>query len=429
MGKSFIFACVCISVLVFMNPTNICAENFYVRATGGESGSDGSDWNNAFDGFGDVQWGNELGKVGAGDILYVAGGTYASSLIAEVSGTDESNRIIIRRATTSQHGTDTGWENVFDGQVTLDGNARIYISDKNYVTVDGMTEDGFFIPSPTTTDRFGVEIRNCNFVTVQYFTTDGSANGDDYRGITIRHSNDIAVQYAVFQNMPNDAIQLLSVSNLLIEHCYIGPRIESSTGKHADGIEGWITSDVTFRYNTLDWYGDGIQLGIGVGEGSPSGKWDIYGNLFIGKSNPYTGTSYKSNSKNATIGPLNFYNNVFYKIYVCFRILSNTSGYIKNNIFYDTQNISLGQLIHSNNYYEVGVDPPEENKQVGGDPFVNSSAFNFNLNSTSNAINTGATLSDIYKIDANINERGKDGYWDIGAYEYSISPRNLRLTN
>ena len=57
------------------------ATNYYVRPDGGSYGNeDGSDWNNAFDGFSDVVWGSSAGQVGAGDTLYVAGGDYTSSI-------------------------------------------------------------------------------------------------------------------------------------------------------------------------------------------------------------------------------------------------------------------------------------------------------------------------------------------------------------
>lgn len=68
----------CFLVTVF---SVVSAEDLYVRPNGGNYGSeDGSDWSNAFDGFNDVQWGSGTGKVGAGDTLWIAGGTYTQYL-------------------------------------------------------------------------------------------------------------------------------------------------------------------------------------------------------------------------------------------------------------------------------------------------------------------------------------------------------------
>lgn len=57
------------------------AESLYVRPNGGSYGlENGSNWDNAFDGFGDVAWGSGAGQLGNGDTLYAGAGDYTVGL-------------------------------------------------------------------------------------------------------------------------------------------------------------------------------------------------------------------------------------------------------------------------------------------------------------------------------------------------------------
>jgi len=133
-----------VSIVILVGLASIAsATNYYVRPDGGSYGSeDGSDWSNAFDGFSDVVWGSSAGQVGAGDTLYVAGGNYTSSITPAASGTSDSVRIVIRRATVAEHGTGTGWNSSFDAQVNLKSGDYVRVYQRSYITVDGVTEYG-----------------------------------------------------------------------------------------------------------------------------------------------------------------------------------------------------------------------------------------------------------------------------------------------
>lgn len=102
-----------IKILVFSILLFLClvssgfAETFYVRPLAGEYGSeDGSDYDNAFDGFGDISWGGGAGNVGAADTLYVCGVHYETNddnLTVGASGTS-GNVITIRGDCSGDNG-------------------------------------------------------------------------------------------------------------------------------------------------------------------------------------------------------------------------------------------------------------------------------------------------------------------------------------
>jgi len=399
---------------------SVSAANYYVRPDGGNYGSeDGSDWNNAFDGFDDVVWGSGLGKVGAGDILYATGGDYTSSINVTASGTSDSARIIVRRATVSEHGTSTGWNSSFDAQINLINGAYIRIYQRSYITIDGVTEYGIYTTS-TTTSIYGIYVRDSDYVTVQYVKTDGTVNGNDYRGIYWINAGNVKVRHCWFNNCPNDAFMMADATDSLIEYCILGPRITSSGGYHADAMEVRATQNITFRYNEQNWNGDGIQFGIMSGV---TQHWDIHGNIFRGG-----GTAVKTNSVDPSVTQIYVYNNAFYGLYRAIATRSNTTGYAKNNIFYDVEKIKydFGSLGHDYNYFKNGTgdeEPPSETHGViGPDPFVNASVGDLHLKATSTAIDAGADLGTTYNTDPDGNIRGADGNWDIGPYEYGAAP-------
>jgi hypothetical protein len=80
-------------VLFFLLTCSAFAANFYVRPNGGSYGSEnGSDWNNAFDGFGDIAWAIFLREIPFGSPE-----VYTQDLMPTKSGS-AGNVIAIRRA-------------------------------------------------------------------------------------------------------------------------------------------------------------------------------------------------------------------------------------------------------------------------------------------------------------------------------------------
>lgn len=106
--------------MVLLFSFQLFATNYYVRPVTGEYGTeDGSDWDNAFDGFGDIAW----GSINPGDTIFVSGGVdsayYNEQLvIGDVQGAASAYITII----AGKYATDnTG----HSGRVIIDGGGYI----------------------------------------------------------------------------------------------------------------------------------------------------------------------------------------------------------------------------------------------------------------------------------------------------------------
>lgn len=96
----------------------LSAEDFFLRAgaTGAESGKD---WNNAWSRTSQIKWGTGAGQLGAGDTLWVAGGSYGNLILSYDGGSGSS--LFIRRADASNPRVTqpAGWATNYDHQVIL----------------------------------------------------------------------------------------------------------------------------------------------------------------------------------------------------------------------------------------------------------------------------------------------------------------------
>src|SRR3989338_689517 len=135
-------------VLIILFPISSIASaaNFYVRAGAIGSGN-GSDWTNAYTSLPAI--------LTRGDTYFIADGSYASYTVDDaVSGTDV---ITIKKATASDHGTETGWDSSYgDGQGAFTSPFNIRTS---YITFDGIVDSG----SDPNTYGFKIDTpSNCN---------------------------------------------------------------------------------------------------------------------------------------------------------------------------------------------------------------------------------------------------------------------------
>src|SRR4029077_12982054 len=100
----------CLAILVIALTTFVLlmtagAANKYVKPGGS---GDGSSWSSA-------GAPSLINASGAGDIIYLAGGSYGNGIRIDASGS-ASSPVTVRRATTADHGTDTGWSAAMDAQ-------------------------------------------------------------------------------------------------------------------------------------------------------------------------------------------------------------------------------------------------------------------------------------------------------------------------
>ena len=365
---------------------------YYVRKG---SNGDGSSWTNA--------WG-EMSSInvtnGQAHTIYIAGGTtpYTTQLSLNRSGSSDTNRIIYKRATVTEHGNDTGWSASYDA--TIQHDAGINIGSVMYVTVDGVTWRGWHIYGCAGEGAIWSSNNNCGtsatvpgHITLSNLWVDNTVHGE------------ASCQDGIFACL-NDSI---------IEHCDVDGYTSGSL--HGDAVSGtW--NRVTLRYSHL---GRSLQYMSFYSVNNIK----VYGNLFYKYPSSNTTHAIQSNS---SVGTNLFYNNVMncnkagwpYSGYPSFIVGSYTGWYATNNAFIDCTGYPSGD---HNAFSGGGTAPSQTGRIVVSDlGFTSVATGDYTLKSTSPLIAAGSNLRSPYNYDFNGNLRPESGAWDIGAYQYSTSP-------
>jgi hypothetical protein len=180
--------------------------------------------------------------------------------------------------------------------------------------------------------------------------------------------------------------------------------------------------------------GPGVSNGIFVtiNSGSYSSNINIIGNTFINGHTDYSGRySLYCDSNNCT-GTITFRNNLLYNI------VDDQDG---------TRPVGAANypnLVRDHNSF-INVPGAVGLANSAGDvvvasgaasPFVNSSAYNFQLTGDSSYVNNGVALGAPFNFDMAGQPRGSDGFWERGAFEFLVgslpslpAPKNLRTTS
>jgi hypothetical protein len=382
-----------------------------------------------------------------GDIYFVADGSYgALTLNTPASGTAA---VTIRKATSANHGSDTGWVDtygnaqatfgllkfvtsyyVFDGQVRNDANWEdvasygFRISEVYASAID---------PGPICPD----------FLTFQYVDVGGSpigntyssSNGDGfYMGGFGNSCDNWTISHSHIHNVKL-AFQMAGAQNALIEYNHIGPAWSKEAIRGQDIARGHV-----IRHNTIK---DACQMDPQQGSSSGctaeiamwgdtrAGYYDnvkIYGNI-IQK------TTTEDNSGGAIVigGDGSSWvgtaaNNV--------EVYNNTIVGMTNWTAVILINGGTGNIARNNLWsgLAAGVDSGAKANATSNNLTVSTSTFvayptDLRLKApTSN----GFTLPRPYNVDRTSRTRGSDGTWDIGAYEFagsSTSPSPSAPTN
>ena len=437
--------------------TTVFAANYYVRPNAYTAGNNtGTDWTNAFKGMpacSDAFWTSTLQP---GDTLYVAGGTYTSAWVINKSGTSENARITIKRATVAAHGMDTGWEAGLDRSVTLSGvNIQFYANSNNnyrghdYVTVDGVTEDGIKVDL-TGVGGHGILLSydnrgTTNYVTLRNIAIAGYgqdcevANSDGIHDTPVANpiSNDhhgLKVQGCNIYNVCGAAIALRYSHDALIENNIIHDIGGKDTTVHEDHIIIYHSDNGTVRNNEMY---DVASLGILFEVGNNSG-WSIYNNLFYQKRFAGSGDAIKFTGKaGGAVSNTKIYNNTIHGFRYGVIAAAPTDGAlhyatIYNNIIYDSLVSYTSSIVHDYNYYSSEAPSGDGGHSVGNgaNPFVNVSLKNFRLASGSSPNYKGLNLSQYFTVDIDGKPRAKLSRWSIGAYRASgpAPPEDGRVT-
>ncbi|MDB5265740.1 MAG: hypothetical protein JWM39_453 [Parcubacteria group bacterium] len=416
----------------------------------------GADWTNAY---------LDLPKsLVRGDTYYLCGSGTEYAIHTFSDAASGSTLITVKKATQSNHGTDTGWISSYGtGTATF----PMFNYTTPYYVLDGSTGGG----PGNWTSGFGITVTQtnpvCNGFHMLFQLTNTVSN------LTIEHVNAYAGDITFpmrgingttggtgftfrdnyLHNLFGAAFYLNNWSNVLIEDNAIdGVKSTGYTDPicpnyHAEGVSSQGTNDNwTFRNNIWnDINGTGVFAGVNLGI---STNWSIYGNIF--SDSVSTIYYYHTGNDLQEMDNLQFYNNDVVNMknssVGALHIEQGTNNLVYNNIWYNNQSNGFGffGVTHANDYFSKnvrtsGVPTPvdenpgaalnDTNAQIGSstDPFVRSGTDVFTSDYHLSApLNPGVSLGSPYNVDAYGVTRGADGTYDRGAYEYqgqvSIAP-------
>lgn len=417
------------------------AASRYVRP--GASGTNsGSDWVNAYTSL--------PATLVRGDTYYLADGTYAAYTFDDANS--GSTLITIKKATATDHGTDSGWLSSYgDGQANFSGSLNIYA---DYYLFDGQGRNSNWATGGV--DQYGITTGNIRLdngggtggdnLAFRYMDIHGggrdTGRGDDViYGLT--SNSNITFQYCALRDSDRTIFLTRGTpTNWLVEHSYIA-RNASSAAIHGEIMSSTASNTMVWRYNVIeDPEGTAVWAFI---NGGTATKWQVYGNVIF-HSPTYSregisGVIYVANdaSNNNTLNNLEFYNNTIWGVkglYSGVVIQSGTNNLVYNNIWYNNvRTNNSGPTFGWNWYYNTNADSDNTSTKqtctTNCNLFADATNKNFRL---TRATNAGVTLPAPYNQDMDGKIRGADGVWDRGAYELGSTttptlpaPSNLRI--
>lgn len=357
------------------------AANKYVRK-GATGANTGADWANAYTELSSVSYSGLSGYT-----LYIAAGSYTTGL----PYMNSLNNVTVKRATASDHGTDTGWNSSYDGVVIQESSGKfLYVNNCANFTFDGKGSDPWMFT-----------VRGQNAVNGKFEIIDGS-------GITVRglELDGLGCEPPI-ENGPEDGFRVIGPSNLIIEHCYVHNFYYCSYSGvsnpgHSDGIQMPSCNGAIIRYNRFQNCGMLLFFGDCAWGNQWANNVHVHHNVFIqeaGVAQNYrimdmkgagqTSADYVIIENNTFYRQSGFNGGTLYENTDC--PANTTKRVIRNNIFFNGSfGLSSGWGSASNNCYYTGSTGPGVNNITSNPLFVNVAAFDFRLQSTSPAIGAGA---------------------------------------
>jgi hypothetical protein len=443
-------------VLLMFTAAEGFGANYYVRkgATGTNAGTS---WTNAWNEMSQINF----SSVACGDTIWVAGGTYSTTLTA-VKNCSSGAALTINRvlSTDSVPAAAAGWNTSFDSQVIIlnwSGYAGIRLNGINNVTIDGRagnplkgTAYGIVVQCSTLTSCDGINdgASNNNY-TIQNVEIYGptcvmsqSCNNNGASGINLPYGGSGFTFNNVYVHQWGEALRAINWSNATIENSFICCTHNDNI-QHEDIIyidHGF--SNMTMKYNTI-W--SSPNDGIFFDEGGTNGFY-FYGNVYYHSGGQLM--TFKACGGTPAAKGVTIYNNVFLNdgtfgdyqpAWLDFSCVDTTSGAFQNNVMQQMY-LANGASPPSPDYnaYDICGDKDKGAHTIcytAGSQFISTSpsnplAANFRLTPTgATTFSGGATLPSPYNLDADGNSRGSGGHWYIGAFQLSgatpAPPTNL----
>jgi len=451
------------------------ASSFCLRAEllfvtpAGAGATTGSDWSNAFAGMGDLVWGGGAGQLGAGDTLYIAGGTYTNANNLELLGNGTlGNLIRIKRAraTNSECADAVGWSGAFDDQVVISvGGWGIWSQETSptspsgrYLEMDGIITDGIRLNLVQNSQATGIRLRsqgafNSSFRNIGIYGPSTNATAglsyawtNDVRGIFISgysignwtngvsvYPSDITFDNCTIAGVVS-SIYATGTQRLTFQSNNIHTIEGNSGGFHANIGYFSRCMDLTFRHNEVHNSSGitGLFFTYSGDDGVNSSNIFIHGNIF--RDGRGTDSTIKVRQDSTNQGPFYIYNNTFVNMYYGVLIQGplNPLGqsFIRNNFFVGMGSSAIAIEAGFDTY--VTTNHNHFTTSTGSTNFIDWGATNVlggvegwkwvrNLRLASGAtpINLGTNLGSIYALDKDSQTFGADGTWDLGAYEFA----------
>jgi len=432
-------------VILTVTTAQTFATDWYVRkgATGSNSGTD---WNNAWTEMNQIKF----STVACGDTIWLAGGTYTSSLTVNKACTSAAvlniNRVL---SSDSVPAGAAGWNAAYDNQVIINNNnTAVDITGGAYITINGRqgsaAAHNFGILAECTNGSSGcngisgAESGSIGNITLTYLEVygptcvmAGTCGGGGASGLNVAPStnkvNSLLVDHTWIHQW-GETIRTSNWSNCTIQYSWISDT-NNDGQQHEDIMYSYPSTNLTWRYNRI-WGSpnDGIFHEFG---GAVNLKF--YGNIVY-----HSGGWEIAFKTGSTYGPVFIYNNTFENdgwgdyspAWLGQPNTLVTGSEIANNIFYNVDNQMSPSFSDYNAYSTSGYSETGVVHFTAGSPltsysgFVNMGASNllaadFHLVASSAAtFQNGKPLSAEYATDPDGNTRGANGHWYIGAYQY-----------
>ncbi len=428
---------------------SVHAADVYIRDGG--SGA-GTSWSDALD--------DLPATLTRGNTYWVADGTYAAYTFNDAeSGTSV---ITIKKATTSDHGTETGWSSAYgDGEAVFSGSGSIWIFSNGYYTINGQygtadTAGSYGFRLYSTAARSGstgltgwngtagvTTITNVAISFVEFDFDNGTGTGSS--GVTrmmvsgeidsrncswsdcyFHHSSG----FVFYMGQWSGASYRPKTRDITIQRCYF--KDNGGGGGVSSHWELFWFTDVEgadVRYNI-------VENVFGPTDGQ-TGWWMVgassdvryYGNLLFCSSGSCAvgGNGIIATWSNDAYVCTNItiVNNTFVdiaggfdgKIYFTHNTANDQNVVCQNNLYYNSSWSWTGIDTHSHEAVGGGQSSGGTSAQTGitTSIFQNYAGDDFRL---STATDAGTTLASPYTSDMLGSTRGSDGVFDRGAYEY-----------
>jgi hypothetical protein len=414
------------------------AANHYVRE-GATGANNGSDWTNAWNELNQINF----SAVACGDTIWIAGGTYTTTL--SVNKTCTAGRVLNMNrvlSTDSQATAAAGWKSAYDSRVII-RNASINLAAGSYYTINGrqgsVAGDNFGISVQCTTSSGcdgidGAGSGNLSNVSLSYLelygppcVMKGDCGGSGASGLNVAPGSN-QVTNLLFDHgwihQYGEAIRTANWNNCTIQYSSISDT-HNDGQQHEDVIFSYPIQNFTFRYNKI-W-------------SSPNDGIFFYGNEV--NTQIYGNAYYHSGA-----GLFNFYQGFTHNVYIYNNVFENDgtfgdyrpawlaftgtmTGEIANNVW-ENVNKSGACPICDHNAYSISGNSVGETGSftyTAGNQFVNESPGNppladFHLTTTgATTFVNGETLPAPYSTDSDGNTRGAGGIWYMGDYQYQSS--------